>query len=277
MMLKPEGRAVKTYILLSMMGLLAACAQPVPDSSAGVGFSDFSQFEVERAQREAALRGAPAGGFDIMPPVGAVPLNAALQPGGGIATGELAAAGIGVAPISAAPLGQSPLGGQILDRNGNPIPATIGGERVGGVQASPLNAAPPDLNNPGISDEQDFDAVASRESIESDAQRRAAQAAAYEQVQPTAVPERSGSTGPNIVQYALSAPNVKGQEWYSRLRIAAQSRFERNCAAYRSPDEAQRDFLARGGPERDPTGIDPDGDGFACGWDPAPFRLAVGN
>jgi len=267
---------VRTYFLLGMMGLMAACAQQVPDSGAGVGFSDFSQFEVERAQREAALRGAPAGGFDIFPPVGSVPLNAAVQPVGGIATGELAAAGIGVAPISAAPLNQTGFGGEILDRYGNPIPATIGGERIGGVQASPLNAAP-DLNNPGISDEQDFDAVASRESIESDAQRRAAQAAAYEQVQPTAVPERTGSTGPNIVEYALSAPNVKGQEWYSRLRIASQARFERNCATYRSPDEAQRDFLARGGPERDPTGIDPDGDGFACGWDPAPFRLAVGN
>ena len=276
MLLKPEGRAVKTYILLGMMGLLAACTQPVPDSGSGVGFSDFSQFEVERAQREAALRGMPAGGPDIMPPLGAVPLNAALPPAGGIATNELAAAGIGVSPIGAAPLGQTALSGEILDRNGNPMPATIGGERVGGVQASPLNAAP-DLDNPGISDEQDFDAVASRESIESDAQRRAAQAAAYEQVQPTAVPERTGSTGPNIVEYALSAPNAKGQEWYSRFAIASQGRFQRNCAAYRSPDEAQRDFLARGGPERDAHGIDPDGDGFACGWDPAPFRLAVGN
>jgi len=268
---------VKTYIMLGMMGLLAACAQPVPDSGSGVGFGDFSQFEVERAQRETALRGAPAGGFDIMPPVGTVPLNAAVQPSGGIASGELAAAGIGVAPITSAPLNQTGLGGQILDRNGNPMQATFGIERVGGLQASPLNVAPPDLNNPGISDEQDFDAVASRESIESDAQRRAAQAAAFEQVQPTAVPERTGSTGPNIVEYALSAPNVKGQEWYSRFSISSQGRFQRNCASYRSPDEAQRDFLARGGPERDPTGIDPDGDGFACGWDPAPFRLAVGN
>ncbi|NDH39999.1 MAG: hypothetical protein EBY45_06195 [Gammaproteobacteria bacterium] len=29
-------------------------------------------------------------------------------------------------------------------------------------------------------------------------------------------------------------------------------------------------------PERDPMGLDPDGDGFACGWDPEPFRLAFG-
>jgi hypothetical protein len=34
--------------------------------------------------------------------------------------------------------------------------------------------------------------------------------------------------------------------------------------------------LARGGPDKDPRGLDPDGDGFACGWDPAPFLLAEG-
>lgn len=82
-------------------------------------------------------------------------------------------------------------------------------------------------------------------------------------------------SGPNIVAYALSAPNQLGQEWYSRFAFAGQGRMERNCASYRSADEAQRDFLRRGGPERDARGLDPDGDGFACGWDPAPFRAAV--
>ncbi len=89
------------------------------------------------------------------------------------------------------------------------------------------------------------------------------------------MPERHGDIGPNIVEYALHAPNVKGQEWYSRFRLSGQARFQRNCAKYTSPDAAQRDFLARGGPERDVLGIDPDGDGFACGWDPAPFLLAL--
>jgi hypothetical protein len=32
--------------------------------------------------------------------------------------------------------------------------------------------------------------------------------------------------------------------------------------------------LSNGGPERDRLGLDPDGDGFACYWDPTPFRLA---
>ena len=40
---------------------------------------------------------------------------------------------------------------------------------------------------------------------------------------------------------------------------------------------AQIDFLAKGGPERDRLGVDPDGDGYACAWNPAPFRAAVRN
>ena len=43
-----------------------------------------------------------------------------------------------------------------------------------------------------------------------------------------------------------------------------------------SPDQAQIDFLSKGGPERDRLSLDPDGDGYACGWDPRPFRKAVG-
>lgn len=153
-----------------------------------------------------------------------------------------------------------------------------------GVQSSELAAVgigaepqtPADINNPAISDEQDFSAVAGRETIESDAERLAGLAAQYEVVGETALPTRNGNAGPNIVEYALSAPNVKGQEWYSRfLLFSSQSRYQRNCASYRTADDAQRDFLARGGPEKDPRGIDPDGDGFACGWDPAPFVLAL--
>lgn len=56
-----------------------------------------------------------------------------------------------------------------------------------------------------------------------------------------------------------------------------QAKAQRNCAGYASPDQAQIDFLANGGPQRDRKGLDPDGDGFACGWDPSPFRSAVGN
>ncbi len=144
--------------------------------------------------------------------------------------------------------------------------------RTQGVQASPENVQ---ILSSGISSEQDFSAVSDERDRAADAALREQQQAVRIDIAPEALPER-GNVGPNIVEYALNAPNARGQEWYSRSILTTQARFQRNCASYRSPDDAQRDFLARGGPERDPRGIDPDGDGFACGWDPAPFRLAVG-
>lgn len=270
---------------------LAACAPPIPDS--GVGFNDYQNYEIERAQREAALSGRTNVQLPAAPAVAAAPLSGGMppapqqtavaaqplsQPQGtqaeAIPSSALAQAGIGTGynPSLGSPtgigygLGDTPPSQTALDEN-----------RTMGVQASPLNAPPPLLNNPGISDEQDFGAVASRETIASDKARLAANAANYEVIQPTAVPTRDAAAGPNIVEYAINAPNVKGQEWYSRFRFASAARAARNCAKYVSPDAAQRAFLERGGPERDPMGIDPDGDGFACSWDPAPFKLAAKN
>lgn len=271
--MRGRGFAVKRLVFLGVIGVLAGCQAQVPDSGQGVGFSDYAQYELDRAQREATLAGVPAttGNF-----VGTAPIGASTLPAspGAIPTSDLSAAGIGTISLGA------PLNVTGLNVPGAAIPTAPGQpdlNRTTGLQASPGNAAPVLLNNAGISDEQEFDAVAGRETIESDAQRRAEQAAAYAVIQPTAIPERDGSTGPNIIEYALSAPNTVGQEYYSRFVFSGQGRFQRNCAAYGSPDEAQRDFLSRGGPERDARGIDPDGDGFACGWDPAPFRLAVAN
>lgn len=270
-------------VLVGAMGLmLAGCAPRVPDS--GVGFDDYGRYELERAQREAALSGTDplagqsAGGAPLSGAPGyGTPVAPAPVPGG-ISSTELAAAGIGPqapAPATTAPLGAAaPAGAPI----GAPLANSgIDFGRTQGVQASPGNADPflATGARTGLSDEQNFDAVAGRETIESDAERRARQAAAYQVIQPAPLPERDADAGPNIVAYALNAPNAKGQEYYSRFILSGEGRFRRNCASYRSADEAQRDFLARGGPERDPRGIDPDGDGFACAWDPAPFRAAV--
>ena len=231
------------FIAAGMMAL-QACSTSVPASNAGPGFNDYAEYELDRARREAELQGTAVATFEA---------PAAVQTGA-IGSSDLAAAGIGQSQTAA------------------PMSAMNSGS-TSGLAAAPLAAEP---NNVGISDEQDFSAVSSRETIESDAQRRAQQAAAREQIMPTAVPERTGHEGANIVEYALNAPNRKGQEWYSRSIFATQGRFERNCVKFASPDAAQRAFLENGGPERDRTGIDPDGDGFACGWDPAPFLAAAG-
>ena len=255
---------IGSFSLVAVLALAACEVTPpaVPDSGRGVGFGDYADFELDRARREAQLQGQTIG----------APLSATRQPvisnetpsaagattsDQAIPTSDLAAAGIGTsAAVTTAPLNATsaaPIGETAEERE----------RRL--------------ANNPEISDENSFDAVSSRETIESDAQRRAQQAEALIVVEPVPLPETRADSGPNIVSYAINAPNQKGQEWYSRSILSGESRFSSNCATYGSPDAAQRDFLIRGGPERDPRGIDPDGDGFACGWDPAPFRAAAGN
>lgn len=250
------------FAVIAMIAV-QGCTPPVPASNAGPGFNDYAQFELERAQREAALNGSGTTAFEAPAQVqtGAIGQVPAVSTGG-IASSDLAAAGIGGSAPSVA--------------NAAPMSAMGTGSGLAPFPAASAALPAPATNNVGISDEQDFDAVASRESIESDAQRRAQQAATREQIMPTAVPTRSATAGPNIVEYALSAPNRKGQEWYSRSIFSTKAKFERNCVEFSSADGAQRAFLERGGPDRDPLGVDPDGDGFACGWDPAPFLAAAG-
>ncbi|MDE0967821.1 MAG: hypothetical protein OSA51_00255 [Octadecabacter sp.] len=171
----------------------------------------------------------------------------------------------------------------ISSSNNNSV--TISDIAVVGINSGPNNAigrsVEPQVaiaSNAEISDEQSFDAVVGRETIESDADRRVRQAAAYQQIQAIALPDRSGDAGPNIVQYALQAPNDRGDPVFNRIGFSGEARFQRNCSGYRTPDDAQRDFIRRGGPQRDRLGVDPDGDGFACGWDPQAFRtVADGN
>ncbi|MBM9595317.1 hypothetical protein [Roseitranquillus sediminis] len=192
-------------------------------------------FDEYDAQREAELRGTAN-------PVIVQPTSEPV-----ITVDELAAAGISVA---------SPSPGSSAIVTGAPEPvATPGG-------------------SPVISDEQDFAAVSSRESIESDRERIEAQREAYRVLPPEPLPERPADTGANIVAYALSTSNQPGERIYSRTGFNQQARFTRNCARYASPDLAQQAFLDAGGPQRDRMGLDPDGDGFACYWDPRPFRNA---
>ena len=217
------------YIFVAAL-TLAGCETPVPDSGAGVGFEEYSNYQ---NQREAELGG-----------------TGPLVPG---ATISDEAVDTNVNIDTASPTAQVAESEQVAE-------STVEINR----------------NNPGISDEQDFDAVSSRESIESDAERRAAQQQAYQVIEPTALPTRSRASGASIVEFALSTTNLVGQSIYRRSTILAQKRFDRNCAKYPSPDMAQEAFLKAGGPDRDRQGLDPDGDGFACFWDPSPYRRATG-
>lgn len=234
---------------------LAACQPAIPDSGAGVGFDNYNEYQRKQAARDAALQGA------------------ALPPPQAISSAPLAASGATTG---------APLAASSATTVATATSATAAAEAAlngtdtqpGLVQASPSNPAPVLLAN-GISDENDFGAVSGQRSIAADAALRAQNQKKYQVIQPTALPQRSGGSEPNIVQYALSAKNAKGQRVYARSGFNAQRKFQRNCAQFASPDLAQEAFLAAGGPQKDRQGLDPDGDGFACSWDPAPFRLAV--
>ncbi|MBB3985679.1 hypothetical protein GGQ68_002012 [Sagittula marina] len=145
------------------------------------------------------------------------------------------------------------------------------------VNASPSNPAPAIVENArGISGENDFNAVSAQRDISADAAMIAQNRAQYEVIQPTDVPARPGSSRPNIVAFALQSTNPVGTALYKRSSFRAETKYAQSCGSFPSADLAQEEFLAQGGPEKDRKGMDPDGDGYACGWNPAPFRAAKG-
>lgn len=88
-------------------------------------------------------------------------------------------------------------------------------------------------------------------------------------VQPGALPPHP--EGVNIALFASQSTNAVGESIYPR-NVGARVGSVGNCGRFRDADAAQRAFLSGGGPVADRYGLDPDGDGFACKWDPAPYR-----
>lgn len=230
------------YTAVSMLFLaplaLVACGPTVPESGPGVGFGDYNQYN---AQREAALTGAPTVAAGAQPIIG-----------GGVTGGA----------IGAAPLGNAPATGFSTDRIGAAINAASGNAASGSAApaspsaGAPLSALPANPAAPSM--------------VPSIAPAAPARGPATPANQ---LPTRAG-TGPNLVQYALSTTNPVGQQVYERSSLQLRDP-AKVCQSYGSADKAQAAFLDAGGPERDRKGLDPDGDGFACGWDPTPFRNAV--
>jgi hypothetical protein len=233
------------------LGLIAACAQPIPDSNPdpGVGFRGYDVYSTERIRRDAELQAMRRTPVPEGPAIASETMTA-------LAVDSTVA---GTAPVTSR-----------VASNPQPLAGTAP------VQAAVATAAVAATDNPDISDEQDFSAVSGRESIESDADRLARNRDQFQVVQPGALPERTGNDRPNIVAYALSTNHPLGTAMHSRSGRVNIDRFNRVCSAYGSNDQAQEAFLSNGGPDRDRKGMDPDGDGFACYWDPTPFRRARG-
>lgn len=292
---------------LALLGLAACSAGPESYASmtTGVGFGDYQRYLHERD----AARSASTTPYSVppevhsaeaivpptsMPPaptsLAAVPPRYVPAPAPPVvASRPLAAAPIAQAQITARPLAplsqstvQPPV--QIAAAPVQPHPVAPANSApdtsVRTVQASATFGTTPSFDpgpsvRPGISDEQDFQAVSARESIASDRDRLARQRAQYQVIEVATVPDSSVSGGPNIVAFALSTSHAPGTEVYRRINPLRWSRWESACLQYRNQDAAQEAFLADGGPERDSGNLDPDGDGYACWWDPTPLRHAM--
>jgi hypothetical protein len=268
------------FVVIMLAVGVAACSPGVPESGAGgynayirnstngaaapaapVASTGFSTDSVAAAIDSAQPGGAPldptgqTGVGQPKPMVTGAP--SAGQPGvGQIIGGQVGVQGAATSPSALPPIDQAACAGR--------------GNSFAGIKetTSEMNYA-----SGGVSDEQDFKAVTGRETIASDKQRIECNREQIVVVQPGALPERPGNEGPNIAAYALSTTNAPGVKLYSRPPFYLTNP-EKACAKFASPDLAQQAFLAAGGPQRDPKALDPDGDGFACSWDPRPFRNA---
>ena len=248
----PGLNNMRAGLLILAMTSLVACAPPVPES--GVGFQDYNSYLREREVAAAAPYQSAAVQAPTTPLSGFSPDSAAaaIDRADGVASSAFPATTYSAPAPSGTTEGDRPRGN---------APAGIkveSGEMVG---------------SSGISDEQDFDAVSLRETIQSDAARIEKNRSQYVVIQPGALPVRPGESGPNIVAFALATNNAPGVALYSRTGRGSGAAAA--CAKFGSPDIAQEAFLAAGGPDRDRKGLDPDGDGFACSWDPRPFRTAL--
>lgn len=249
-----------SVILLAALGL-AACTPKSP--ILGAGFQDYNTYMKNQtaAAAPAAPAAAPSTGFS--PESAAAAIDAAEGKAPAASGAPLAAPGVAAATTGAI-IGETAAGVPEGERARGNAPAGI-------VETtSEMTGAAPGT----VSDEQDFAAVTQRETIESDKARIEANRAQYQIDQPTALPQRTEDGAPNIVAFALSTTNPVGVQMYSRSGLHLTS-FEAACAKFASPDLAQVAFLEAGGPKSDRKGLDPDGDGFACAWDPTPFRLAT--
>jgi len=235
---------MRTLPLVMALLAVAACSPAIPDSAAGVGMDDYSDYRADPL------------------PDATTPEEATRTATGATATGTETT--------------ETPEAAEIAAETEAALAAMAANSGEMPVEADPNNPTPETVSAPtGISEENDFDAVDDARTIESDKALIARNREKYRVIEPTSLPSRPGNTGPNIVAYALATNHPVGTKLYTRIGLNKQARFQRNCAKYPSDDQAQLDFLEEGGPERDRLGLDPDGDGYACGWSPEPFRMAV--
>ena len=75
----------------------------------------------------------------------------------------------------------------------------------------------------------------------------------------------------NVAKFARDTIHKKGEKLFSRIGLNTYNNWNQ-CSKFKTKDDAQRHFLKKGGPYSDKFNLDPDGDGFACDWDPEVYR-----
>lgn len=266
------------------LSLLAGCVPSEPEmmQETANGLESYPEYQRRiAAEQRAAAQSAPAGVANYTSPypsAGAPMATAGIAnpvetgvPTGAPTAAELAQAGVSGAAGLAGTAAPTPAA---TYPSATPAPAVTYAPGTGpAIGTLPTAGAAPVVNHAGISDENDFSAVSARESIESDKERIEHNKANYQVVQPTALPERTAESGATeLVQYAISARNRLGEPVYQRS--GSPEKQAKACARFATAEDAQKAFLKAGGPDRDSKGLDSDGDGFACTWDPTPFQKA---
>ena len=74
----------------------------------------------------------------------------------------------------------------------------------------------------------------------------------------------------NLAVFARSVSNKVGEKIYYRNFLSTEN--NSSCKKFSNKNAAQIFFLENGGPKNDFYNVDPDGDGFACKWDPEIYR-----
>jgi hypothetical protein len=246
-------RSLSLSAIASVCGLLllGACAPAGPGTAAG-GFADYRSAPAGHQAQSPLFPPRQVVSLPTQPHSGAVPTTGApASEAASLASAALAS----VRPGAAAP-------GTAAGGVGDPLPLPDG------LTAGTAPAGGGAITRDDVLDMET--ARATREAEQAAFERRRAE---FQSVAPTALPDRPADV-PNITAFAVNTSHGVGTQRYARSRLTLQNT-ARNCAEFASADLAQEEFLRRGGPQSDPLNIDPDGDGFACGWSPEPFRAAA--
>lgn len=176
---------------------------------------------------------------------------------------SLAACGAVPNDVNIGPVGQRPLNGQISS-------ADVLGPATGAPGGIPTSAGA--TGNVTFLDPNDLAARA--EGAINAAEAGANTGGVFDNIQP----QQAGDVLPpplipRVAAFAIRTTHQPGQQQWRRnpFRQSGVS----ICSQFPTRDQAQDRFLRDGGPERDPNGMDPDGDGFVCGFDPADLRASA--